>query len=78
VKSGPLLKTRFGLRLVAPAVALFLNACATTYQPQPLVLETDLQGVQTATIDNVTVSVAILTDDQARAHFGSDFEKNNL
>ena len=69
--------TRFAKRYVAPAVAVFLGACAT-YQPQPLVLDADLQGVQTKTIDGVTVSVAILTDEQAQQHFGVDFAKNSL
>ena len=70
--------TRFAQRFVAPAVAVFLGACATTYQPQPLVLDADLQGVQTTTIDDVTVSVAMLTDEQAQMHFGADFAKNGL
>ena len=46
------------------AVALALGACAS-YEPQPLQLDTDLQNVQAETIDDVTVSVAILTDEQA-------------
>jgi hypothetical protein len=68
-------------RFIATAATLFaatlLGACAT-YEPQPLVLDTDLQGVQTETIDDVTVSVAILTDEQAAQHFGVDFARNGL
>ena len=75
---APLETTRFAQRFVAPAVALFLGACATTYEPQPLVLDANLQGVQTTTIDDVTVSVAMLTDEQAQKHFGTDFAKNGL
>jgi hypothetical protein len=54
-----------------------LGACAS-YEPQPLPLDTDLQGVQTETINDVTVSVAILTDEQAAQHFGVDFARNGL
>jgi hypothetical protein len=63
--------------LVATA-ALVLGACASSYEPKPLVLDVELQGVQTKTIDEVTVSVAILTDEQARQHFGADLAKRNL
>ena len=59
------------------AVALALGACAS-YEPQPLQLDTDLQNVQAETIDDVTVSVAILTDEQAEQHFGADFARNGL
>jgi hypothetical protein len=78
LQPGPLKTTRFAQRFVAPVVAVLLGACATTYQPQPLVLDADLQGVQTTTIDDVTVSVAMLTDEQAQTHFGADFAKSGL
>ena len=58
-------------------VAAILAGCAS-FEPQPLQLDTDLEGVQSSTIDNVTVSVAILTDEQAQQHFGADFEKNDM
>ena len=51
--------------LILPLMAAFLFGCAS-HQPQPLMLAADLQGVQTTTIDDVTVSVAILTDEQDR------------
>jgi hypothetical protein len=54
-----------------------MGACAS-FQPQPLVLDVDLQGVQTKTIDDVTVSVAILTDEQAEQHFGVDLALRGL
>ena len=57
--------------------ALVLGACAA-YQPQPLLPDADLQGMQTATIGDVTVSVAILTDDQAEQHFGVAFARRGL
>jgi hypothetical protein len=41
-------------------------------------LAADLQGVQSSTIDDVTVSVAILTDEQAQQHFGADFARNDM
>jgi hypothetical protein len=65
------------VRFALLAVALALGACAT-YEPQPLVIDTDLQNVQAETIDDVTVSVAILTDEQAAQHFGADFARNGL
>ncbi len=70
--------TRFLARLTTLIVALALGACASSYEPQPLVPDVDLQGVQTKTIDDVTVSVAILTDEQAKQHFGTDLARNGL
>ncbi len=61
-----------------PIVALALGACASSYGPQPLALDVELQGVQSATMEDVTVSVAILTDEQAKQHFGADLAKNGL
>jgi len=70
--------TRFAARLATPVVALLLGACASSYAPQPLIPDVDLQEVQTRTIDDVTVSVAILTDEQAKQHFGADLARNGL
>ena len=69
--------TRFSARFVTLLAAVILGACAS-YEPKPLVLDADLQGVQTKTIDEVTVSVAILTDEQAEQHFGVDFALHGL
>jgi hypothetical protein len=71
-------ETRIIVRILVASAALVLGACASSYEPKPLVLDLELQGVQTRTIDEVTVSVAILTDEQARQHFGADLAKRNL
>ena len=69
--------TRFWAVCAILIAALTLGACAA-YQPQPLLPDADLQGVQTATIGDVTVSVAILTDGQAEQHFGVEFGRRGL
>ena len=66
------------MRFVTLLATIGLGACATSYEPRPLVPDVDLQEVQTKTIDDVTVSVAILTDEQAKQHFGADLAKNGL
>ena len=70
-------KIRFSTTIATLFVAIVLGACAS-YEPKPLDLDVDLQGGQTRTIDDVTVSVAILTDEQAEQHFGVDFSKHGL
>lgn len=69
---------RLPVRFVALVAAIGLGGCASTYAPQPLVPDVDLQDVQTKTIDDVTVSVAILTDEQAKQHFGANLAQNGL
>ncbi len=61
-------------------LAIVLTACATTapYTPSRLITPDELSGVQTKTVDDVTVSVAILSDEEARAHFGADLGKQGL
>lgn len=54
-----------------------LNGCATL-NIQPLRMPDELTGVQTKQINDVSVSVAILTDEQARAHFGADLAQSEL
>jgi hypothetical protein len=71
-------ENRIIARTLVATAALVLGACASSYEPKPLVLDVELQGVQTRTIDEVTVSVAILTDEQARQHFGADLAKRDL
>ena len=48
-----------------------MGGCAT-YSPQRLSAPDELIGVQAYTRGDVTVSVAVLTDEQARQHFGAD------
>jgi hypothetical protein len=62
------------LLLLAWAVA----GCTTTFAPQRLVTPQELRDVQSKTLGDVTVSVSILTDEQARAHFGVDFRRHGL
>ncbi len=61
-------------------VAAALGGCATktSFAPVRLIPPDQLTGVQTKTIRNVTVSVAILTDEQARTHFGVDLGGDGL
>ncbi len=60
--------------------AIMLGACATNapYAPERLKPPDELAGVQTKTVDDVTVSAAILTDDQAQTHFGADLGKEGM
>jgi len=57
-----------------------LGACAShaPFIPERLAPPHDLTGVQTNTIEDVVVSVAILTDEQAENHFGVDIAKEGL
>ena len=60
------------------AAALALAGCATAYLPQRLHAPDELRDVQSKTIGEVTVSVSILTDEQARRHFGVDLGQRDL
>jgi hypothetical protein len=57
---------------------LALAGCATTFEPQRLATPDELRDVQSKTIGDVRVSVSILTDEQARRHFGVDFGRHGL
>jgi len=62
-------------RLLSPLLALpivLLAGCATTYAPTELRMPDELRSVQSTASGDVTVSVSILTDDQARQHFDAD------
>lgn len=67
-------------RLVASLLCLLaVTACQSLpFAPDPLEAPAGLMGVQTRTSGDVTVSVSILTDAQARRHFGVDFAKHDL
>ncbi|MFO1394049.1 MAG: LssY C-terminal domain-containing protein [Steroidobacteraceae bacterium] len=56
------------------SLGLALSGCATTssFAPTPLRTPDDLRDVHTKTIGEVTVSVAMLTDEQAQRNFGVD------
>lgn len=55
-----------------------LSGCAASFAPARLEAPAELHDVQSRTVDVVTVSVSMLTDEQARRHFGADLEKRNL
>ena len=57
---------------------LALAGCATTFAPQRLGTPHELRDVQSKAIGDVGVSVSILTDEQARQHFGVDFARHGL
>lgn len=63
--------------LLALLMPLLFSACAT-YERQPLQLPDALGDVHTKSEAGVTVSAAILTDEQARAHFGLDIGENEV
>ena len=54
-----------------------LTACAT-FAPMPLSAPEELRNVQSQTLGNVSLSVAILTDAQAKKHFGVDLGEHGL
>ena len=59
-------------------LALAASGCATTYAPDRLAAPDELRDVKTRSIGDVSVSVSILTDDQARRHFGVDLARHEL
>lgn len=63
---------------VGTLLMLALTGCATTFAPKRLATPDDLNDVQSKTIGDVGVSVAILTDEQARQHFGVDLSQHGL
>jgi hypothetical protein len=58
--------------MLTAVVAIGLAACAA-FEGEPIATAAVPGGVQTRTVGDVAVSVASLTDEQARAHFGADF-----
>jgi hypothetical protein len=65
--------------LVILLLALAVGACSTArFVPRPLDAPGDFSGMQSKTIDGVSVSVAILTDTQAQSHFGVDLGRLQL
>lgn len=65
--------------LVLLLALLTLGACATaTFTPRPLDAPAEFSNVQSKTVDQVSVSVAILTDAQASRHFGIDLGRRQV
>jgi len=76
-------RTRFASLFVRILPAMLLTTvlvgCATgTFKYEPLSTPAELNGVQTKTLESVSVSVAILTDEQARAHFGAQLGASSV
>ena len=59
-------------------LALAASGCATTYAPDRLTTPDELRDVKTRSIGDVSVSVSILTDEQARRHFGVDLARHDV
>ena len=55
-----------------------VGIAAAPFAPRPLATPDALRDVQTQSIGEVSVSVSILTDAQAREHFGVDFARHEL
>ena len=57
---------------VLGVVFMLLGCAGTPYAPQPMHDPTTFSSYQSSTINDVTVAVAILTDEEAESHFGAD------
>ena len=58
-------------------LASLLAACAS-FEPAPVDIENGPGEIHTQTLQDVTVSTTILSDDQARQHFGVDLANSGL
>ncbi|GJL73761.1 MAG: hypothetical protein NMNS01_29600 [Nitrosomonas sp.] len=65
-------------KLCVLIVALFVLGGCATLDLNPLRIPDDLTGIQTKKVGDVAISVAILTDEQARTHFGANLGKSGL
>ena len=64
---------------VVTMLMLALSGCATTsFAPERLATPDELRDVRSKTIGDVSVSVSMLTDEQAQRHFGVDFGGHGL
>ena len=68
---------RFLLRCLKIFALLALGACATL-QLDPLEIPDEITDIQTKTNGDVAVTVAILTDEQARDHFAADLGESGV
>jgi len=64
--------------LFTTLVMLAFAASAATFAPKRLATPDELRDVQSKTVGHINVSVSILTDEQARQHFGVDFARHEL
>lgn len=60
------------------SLGLLLSACAGVYAPQPLPLPQAIDDLQSKHVGDVSVSVGILTNEQANTHFGIDLGENGI
>jgi len=74
--SGP--TSRSLLAALVASAAFALAGCATTYEPRPLDAPEELREFHTRTVGEVTVEVSIMTDEEARTHFGADLGEHDL
>jgi len=66
-------------RFITMTISLLLIGCASTsFEPQPMHDPMTFSSYQSRTIDDVTVSIAILTDEEARSHFGVDLGEHEV
>lgn len=64
--------------ILAAWAVLLLAGCTATFAPQRVEAPAELRDVQSESIGDVAVSVAMLTDEQAERHFGVDLAGRNL
>jgi hypothetical protein len=76
MKNSPTSPSWFAALAASAAVAL--AGCATNYAPRPLDAPEELREFHTKTVGEVTVAVSIMTDEEARTHFGADFGEHDL
>jgi hypothetical protein len=74
-KRGPAIMRAVMVALLMLPVAVF---AAAPFAPDRLETPDELRDVHSKSLGNVTVAVAILTDAEARQHFGVDFERHEL
>jgi hypothetical protein len=67
-----------GALVVAAWTPLLLAGCTATFAPQRVETPAELRNVQSEAIGDVTVSVAMLTDEQSERHFGVDLAARDL
>lgn len=69
---------RAGIRALAASLLLASASVVAQESPEAPLTTAEVRDVQTRTVGNVMVSVAILTDEQAKERFGVDFKRHEL